>query len=184
VTVFDNTSKTEDVMGEILTIPLIDNNRLIIWENPPKETKMPSLQNSNLTLVLWFDYEIDPKNYSDAEIFFFTEEKEASIFPFLDYLGSKNAKAYLELAKRNVTSPNDTQYILTMVAYLLRNLVVTPKEAKDFVMRKNESMRKNFSKQELINLYKFILEIDFKIKRGLMEANLAEFFLVNKFLST
>ena len=70
-----------------------------------------------------------------------------------------------------------------MVFYLLRNLVVTPKMAKDFVRRKNEKMRKNFSRGELINLYKSVLEIDFKIKSGLLDIPQAEFSLVSQFMN-
>lgn len=185
VITFDNQSKAEEVLGEIMTMSLLSEQRLIIWENPPKGIKVA--ENPNLTLVLWFDTEIDPKDYltsrieSAAEVFFFPEEKEASIFPLLDALGSREKKAFFELEKRNRTSPNDTQYILTMVFYLLRSLAVTPKLAKDFIKRKNETMRKNFSKQELINLYRSVIEIDFKIKSGLLEIPQAEFSLVNLF---
>lgn len=182
VVVFDNGAKVEDVLGELVTIPLLEEDKLIIWENPSEGFVPDSLLIAlNSTLILWFDHEIDPKDYPNAKIFFFSEEKEASIFPFLDYLGARDKNAYLELEKRNKTSPNDTQYILTMVFYLLRNLVVTPKKAVDFIRSKNARMRSKFSPQELVSLYKSILEIDFKIKNGLLEIPQAEFSLVNLF---
>ena len=184
VVVFESTSNVTDVLGEISTLPLITEERLIIWENPPKDINFPKAENPNLTLIYWFDVEIDTKNYSNAQIFFFPEEKEASVFPLLDLLGNRNRSAFLELEKRNRTSPNDTQYILTMVFYLLRSLVMTPKKASDFVKRKNETMRKNFSKEEVINLYKKVLEIDFKIKQGLLDIPQAEFTLVSQFMTS
>jgi len=180
IVVFDSIN-TEEALGQIETIPLVDEKRLIIWENPPKGIKFST--SPNLTVVLWFDSEIDPKDYPPSEVAFFPEEKEASMFPLLDALGNRDKKAYLELEKRNRTSPNDTQYILTMVFYLLRSLVVTPKNAGDFIRRKNEKMRSNFSKDGLINLYKSILEIDFKIKQGLLDIPQAEFSLVNLFIN-
>lgn len=182
IVVFESGAKVEEILGQIETIPLIDNKRLIIWENPPEDLRIPTQNNSNLTVVLWFDHEVDSKDLPVGEIFFFPEEKEASIFPLLDCLGNKDKRAYLELQKRNKTSPNDTQYILTMVFYLLRSLVFTPKKASDFVRRKNENMRSNFSREELVKLYKSVIDLDFKIKSGLLEIPQAEFNLVNLFL--
>ena len=181
VVIFEGGVNISDVLGELATVSLLDENRLIIWENSPKELTIYKLPITNCQFILWFDYEVDVKKYSGYEVFFFPEEKEASVFPLLDLLGNRDSLAFLELEKRNRTSPNDTQYILTMVFYLLRSLVVTPKTAGDFIKKKNEKMRSNFHKDELINLYKSTLEIDFKIKSGLLEIPQAEFSLINLF---
>ncbi|MBI2338144.1 hypothetical protein HYU95_03075 [Candidatus Daviesbacteria bacterium] len=70
-----------------------------------------------------------------------------------------------------------------MSFYLLRNLAVTSKKAPQFVKDKLQRQRKNFSLEKVISLYKEVLEIDFKIKSGLLEKPQAEFLLVNKFLN-
>ncbi len=179
IVIFEKGSSVSDILAYLQTVSMFTEERLIIVENPGENFVF----GPDINLVLWFDKEIDTKKWPDAQVLFFLEEKEASIFPLLDQLGNRDIKAYLELEKRNQTSPNDTQYILTMVYYLLRSLVVTPKAAHDFVKQKNARMRKNFSEQELINLYKFILDLDFKIKFGLIETSHAEFLLVNEFIS-
>jgi len=183
VITFEKGSEVSEILANLQTISMFDGEKLIIAENPPEEIiPSASLLQSSATIVFWFDHELKkPPEIKDIEIFFFPEEKEASIFPFLDSLGQRSTRAYLELEKRNKTSPDDTQYILTMVFYLLRSLVTTPNSAKDFMKQKNARMRKNFSQEELVSLYKFVLETDFKIKSGLLETNQAEFLLVNLF---
>ena len=117
-----------------------------------------------------------------GEVLFFPEAREVSVFPLLDYLANKDNKAFLEIKKLK-NAGYDIFYFITMTFYLLRNLVATPKTAQQFVKDKLIRQRKNFSLERLTNLYKEILEIDFKIKSGLLEKDQAEFLLVNKFTS-
>lgn len=184
---FPEGSSIQDILGSLQTISMFDQDRLIIVENPPDDL----LSNSTLyalpsTLALWMDHEVSEKkeilksiNKLGGQILFFPEEKEYSIFPLLDLLGSGKKEAFLEINKRR----NDTQYIITMIFYLLRSLAVPPKNAPDFVKRKIAKQRERFSEEKVKKLYKFVLEIDYKIKNGLIENDQAEFLLVNKFLS-
>lgn len=183
VVTFEKGSDPKDILASLQTVSIFEEERLVIVENPPEDFIL-GLQtlNSTATLVIWFDHEVK-KLPEGVEVLFFPAVPEASMFPLLDSLGARSPKAFLELAKRNKTSPNDTQYIITMICYLLRSLVATPKNAKDFVRNKNARIRKNFSEEELINLYKYVLETDFKIKSGLIEPSQAEFMIVNKFVS-
>ncbi|MBI2335067.1 hypothetical protein HYU96_04715 [Candidatus Daviesbacteria bacterium] len=176
VIIFEEGSEIKDILTNLQSQSLFGGERLIVVENPPEDF---SFDSSDLTLVLWFDHEIDTKHFK-GDIFFFPEAKEISVFPLLDFLGQRDKKAYLELDK--LKQNYDSQYLITMILYLLRNLVATPKMAKDFVRRKNEKMRKNFSTDELVNLYQFVLTTDFKIKNGLMDETQAQFLLVNAFL--
>jgi len=180
VVVFEKESAVGEILTNLQSQSLFGGERLVILENPPDDFLLPTT-NYQLptTVILWFDHEIDTKKFPKAEIYFFPEAKEVSVFPFLDFLGQKDKRAYLELDK--LQRDYDSQYIITMILYLLRNLVATPKGAKDFVKRKNERMRSNFSPEELVNLYKSVLEIDFKIKSGLLEPVQAEFLFVNLF---
>lgn len=176
VLVFEKGADEKDVSAAMQTTSLFGDDKLIIWENPP-ENFFPTA-----SVILWFDHEIDTKKYPKAEVYFFPEAKEISVFPFLDFLGSKDKRAFLELEK--LKKEYDSQYLITMILYLLRNLIATPKGAKDFVKNKNARMRKNFSRDELINMYQFVLNTDFKIKSGLLEEKQAEFSLVQRFIGT
>lgn len=186
VVVFEKGSDHQTILGAINTPSLFNEEQLIILENPPEDFTC-SLSSVSCTLLLWFDHEVNDKKpviqwvkKIKAEVTLFPEAKEVSIFPFLDLLGNKDKKAFLELEKLKEKGINN-QYIITMIFWLLRNLSCTPKTAKDFVKRKNEKMRTNFT--NLPGLYKSIIEIDFKIKSGLLDENQAQFELVNKFFS-
>lgn len=188
VIVFEKGSDPLTILGAINTSSLFNEEQLIILENPPEDFVLnSSLHTSNSSLILWFDHEVSEKKpilawakKEKGDILFFPEAKEISIFPFLDLLGNRDKKAFLELEKLKKFGI-DNQYIITMAFWLLRNLVATPKNAKDFVRRKNEKMRANF--KDLSRLYKAIIEIDFKIKLGLLDPNQASYQLVNKFFS-
>lgn len=180
VVVFEKGAELTEILTNLQSQSLFGGDRLVIAENPPEDFINYTLYPIPHTLILWFDHEVDTKNFPGFEISFYPEAKEISVFPFLDMLGSKDKRAFLELDK--LKREYDSQYIITMILYLLRNLIATPKGAKDFVKNKMIRMRKNFSRDELIENYKHVLDLDFKIKSGLMEETQAEFSLVNLFL--
>ena len=97
-------------------------------------------------------------------------------------MGNKKPQAFIEL---NKTRPDgsDTQYLLTMIFYLLRSLAVPPKNAPPFVKQKIAKQRSNFTDEELVDLYKYVLENDYKIKMGLIEPTQAEFNIISKFVN-
>lgn len=180
--VFDADVSLGQVMADLMTVPMFATQRLIIWENPSEVFKLPATnQELPTTLVLWFDHEVDTKKWPGFEVLFFPESKEVSVFPFLDYLAAGDKKAFLEMEKLKATF--DIHYFLTMVFYMLRNLVVTPKTAPDFVKRKLVKQRAGFTRGDIKDLYKDLLEIDFKVKSGLLEKSQAEFLLVNEFIT-
>lgn len=194
VVVFEEGSDLQLMLGTLSTSSLFSDERLIILENPPEDFSNYTLNLASrsepipLTLIFWFDHLLSEKKpilefvkRLKGEILFFPEAKEVSIFPFLDYLANNDKKAFLELDKLKKAG-FDTQYFITMVFYLLRNLLITPKNAPQFVKNKLEKQRKNFSKEKITSLYRDILEIDFKIKSGLLDTDQAEFLLVEEFL--
>lgn len=182
VVVFEQGADLQTILGSLATPSLFSQQRLIVLENPPEDLTFDSFDYyDSLTLVLWFDHEVNQKKLK-GEMLFFPEAKEISVFPFLNYLVASDKKAFLELEKLKKAN-FDMQYFITMVFYLLRNLAVTPKNAKPFMREKLERQRKNFNLEKITDLYKDILEIDFKIKSGLLEKPQAEFLLVNKFTS-
>ena len=186
--VFEEGTNTQDVINNLVSTSLFADERLVVLENPDEHLTFDSFDSSDfLTLILWFEHEVSEKKpiygwakKNNGQILYFPESKEISVFPFLDYLGSRDKKAFLEMDSLKKAG-YDSQYLITMIFYLLRNLIYTPKTAKDFVKNKNAKMRANFSQEELVDLYKFVLEIDFKIKSGLLDEKGAEFSLVNLF---
>ncbi|MBI3109669.1 hypothetical protein HYZ06_01370 [Candidatus Daviesbacteria bacterium] len=180
IMVFEKGAEPAEILTSLRSQSLFDGDRLIILENPSEGFNNYTLHPNPLTLVLWFDHEIDTKNFK-GDVLFFPEAKEVSVFPFLDLLGQRDKRAFLALDKLK-RAGYDSQYLITMILYLLRNLVAKPKGVKDFVKNKNAKMRINFAPDQLVNLYKSVLETDFKIKSGLLDEPQAEFLLVNSFL--
>lgn len=180
VVVFEEGTDLQVIKASLMTSPLFSDQQLIILENPPEGFLNYTLYPKPYTLILWFDHEIDIKKWPGFEYLFFPESKEISVFPFLDFLAGKDKKAFLEAEKLKKAN-FDVHYFITMVFYLLRNLVVTPANAPDFVKKKLIRQRAGFSEEKITGLYRDILEIDFKIKSGLLEKDQAEFLLINKF---
>lgn len=190
VVVFDEGSDVQVILGSLMTPSLLSADQLFILENPPEDLTFDlALITNHLSLILWFDHELSEKKpimeyvkKAKGQILYFPEGKEISVFPFLDFLVAKDRKAFIEMDKLKKKG-FDIFYLITMTFYLLRNLVATPKNAKPFLKEKLARQRKNFSPEDLKNLYKNMLEIDFKLKSGLLEKEQAEFILVNKFLN-
>ena len=194
VVVFESGTSVSEVLGSLMTPSLFPEEKLFILENPdesftnyPQHTPLSGVNHN--TLVFWFDHELSEKKpvlewvkKIKGEILFFPESKEISVFPFLDYLAESDSRAFLEIKKLKMGG-FDIFYFLTMTFYLLRNLINTPKTAPQFVRQKLERQRRNFDLEKITKLYKDILEIDFKLKSGLLEKDQAEFLLVNKFIT-
>lgn len=191
ITEFPEKSSLQDILGSLQTLPMFDEARLIILENPPEDFIFDSKFSlpESTTLIIWFDHELSAKKEIlksvgglKGKIEFFPEGREVSVFPLLDFLASKDKRAFLEMNKLKKAG-FDNQYLITMCFYMLRSLVSPNKNAPDFVKRKIAKQQQNFSDADLKNLYKSILEIDFKIKNGLIESSQAEFLLVNNFIN-
>lgn len=187
VLVFGKGTDPQTILAHLMTPTLLDGEQLIILENPPEDFVFDSsLITDHSSLIFWFDHEISEKKLlmgwlkkQSAEILFFPESREKSVFPFLDLLGNQDKKAYLELAKLR-TAGFDLQYFITMVFYLLRSFINPNPKAPTFAKQKLIKQRQNFP--DLAKIYQQILELDFKVKSGLLEDGQAEFQLVNTFL--
>lgn len=188
VVVFENGASIQDISASIATLPMFSDERLIILENIDENIifDLP-LITYHSSLIFWFDHAVVKKailefiRKNNGQVLFFEGEREISVFPFLDLLADGNKKAFLEIKKlkeRNF----DIFYFNTMVFYLLRNLVNTPKNAPAFVLQKLERQRKNFNLQRITRLYKEVLELDFKLKNGQIEPLHAEFVMINNFM--
>lgn len=182
VVVFGAGSDFEDIKNNLVATPLFFNERLVILENPPKDFVLDlSVTTNNLSLVIWFDHEVDTIKYHGFEVLYFPESKEVSVFPFLDYLATGNKRAFLELDKLK-NAGFDVFYFITMIFYLLRSMVTIPKNVPTFVRTKLQKQQARFEMEDLKKLYEAILEIEFKLKSGLSEKDQAEFLLLNRFI--
>ncbi len=187
VVVFESNTSISEVLDSLMTPSLLPEEKLFILENPPEDFINYTLYPIPYTLILWFDHTVGEKKpilewvkKIKGEILFFPETREVSVFPLLDYLAAKDNRAFLEIKKLK-NGGFDIFYFLTMTFYLLRNLIVIPKTVPHFVRDKLQQQRKNFDLEKIKKLYLEVLDLDFKLKSGLMEKEQAEFLLVNKF---
>lgn len=172
---------------EVLTPQLFSESRLFILEdfNDLDLREINDLKNT--TIIFKFN-KLLPKNSTilksaqdkRIQIISFEEPGETPIFPFLDKLGDKNPSALGEFEKFH--SEWGGQYVLTMIGYLLRRLVLTSKKAPAFIKERVDRQKRNFSLTQLKDLYKSLVETDYKIKSGLIEEKIAITLLVEKII--
>lgn len=189
VVVLEEGTDIQSVLNTILSPSLLSSEQLFVLENPSEDFINYTLHPNPYTLILWFDHEIPDRKpilsfvkENKGEILFFPESKEVSVFPLLDSLAIGDRKAFLEIAKLK-KGGFDLFYFTNMIFYLLRNLISTPKNAPPFVLDKLNRQRKRFNSQDFKNIYKNILNIEFKIKSGILDTNHAEFLVVNEFVT-
>lgn len=113
---------------------------------------------------------------------------ENDIFKTIDALAQKNKKQALDLMHKHIDSGEAPLYLLSMIAWQFRNLLVVKELAEKglmyasivkksglhpFVVKKNYYICNQFSFQELKNIYRVIFKIDTDIKTGKIEAETA-----------
>lgn len=121
-----------------------------------------------------------------------------NIFSFVDALGQKDKKRALKLLHDQIASGQNVFYLLTMIAYQLRNLLVISDLAKQrkslyqisylskihpYVVSKTLQQIKNFNLNELKKIYRTLLEADIAFKRGSADSLLLMDLLVTKLCS-
>ena len=189
VLVFEKGADIKQLLDNLYSLSLLGDQRLVVLENLPEDLKLDYINQEGLNLIFWFNHQLDEKrevfkfvSQNKGQVLFFPEGKEISVFPFLDKLAFGDKDAFLEL-KRLKSAGYDSQYIITMILYLLRSLTAPPIKAPAFVMDKLKKQRVNFSQERFVNLYRSVLEVDFKIKKGLLELKQADFIVVSKFIN-
>ena len=106
---------------------------------------------------------------------------ETDIFKTIDALASKNKKQALELIHKHLEKGDSPLYLLTMINFQFRNLLVIKemieknrpyshilKQSKlhPFVVKKSYSQAKKFTFEELKKIYQKIFQVDLSIKTG------------------
>jgi|SRR3989344_803879 len=181
-------SLSEGLMN-ISSAQLFSQKKLVVLEDFDLTSDLEKLpEDPDLTVVLKFSKLLTVSSVilkqviaKKGTVFVFSEKDEKSIFPFLDALGEKRKSALKDFGK--LYSEYGSQYLLTMLFYLFRRLVVNPKNAPSFVLQKLNSQKRNFDLQKIKLLYKTALETDFKIKSGLIEEKLGLAMILNKILT-
>lgn len=164
---------------------LFQSKRLVILEDFTEAQVSEISDDPGLSVILKFSKTLPASSQllktPGASVINFTENSEQSVFPFLDKLAEKNPQALVELD--SLYQEYGAQYLLTMMAYLLRRMVQTPKNLPPFVMKKLSKQKQFFPIERLVKLYRAVLETDFKIKSGLMEERTGLSLLAEQFLA-
>jgi len=104
---------------------------------------------------------------------------EGDIFKAIDYLASKKIKEALELFYKHLRKKDHPLYLLTMVNYQFRNLMLVKfspnKNSKElnlhpFVFQKSLRMAQLFSEEEIKKIHSKILKTEVDIKTGKLTA--------------
>ncbi|OGG32351.1 hypothetical protein A3I51_03055 [Candidatus Gottesmanbacteria bacterium RIFCSPLOWO2_02_FULL_38_8] len=180
------------------TSSLIAEDKIIVLENffQRKESREKSailayLFNSSFSfkVIFWEDKELDKrkiKNLSpNLQIYHF--DYPGTLFKFLDGLGIQSSASILNqfhLLLKN----NDSQLIFSFIVRQFRFLLMIYEEKNnslaipDWQFFKLKRQAQNFNLDKLINLYRQLLQIDYRVKTGqtpLQLDQLLDFFLVN-----
>jgi DNA polymerase-3 subunit delta len=96
---------------------------------------------------------------------------EVNIFDTIDAIAVKDKKKAINLIKNHIEKGESAIYILAMIASQIRNILSVksggqPAGMHPFVFRKSSSQARNFSLEELKDIYARITELDSEIKVG------------------
>lgn len=165
-------------LAEISSSGLFIERRLIILDDIDEDANLENLpEDENLTIVFKFSKALPARSRllslrrKSVVVFFSPEEREVSIFPFLDEVNEKNPKALGKI--EGFYNQYGGQYILTMLYYSMRRLILPLKTKNAFVLSKLDKLKKNFSREKMLKFYFEILETDNKVKLGLLDEKLA-----------
>lgn len=180
----------EQVCLDLSTSGLFEEKRLVILEDLDPNIELEKIpDNESLTVVLKITKQLPQTSKilksavsKKAQILLFAQKEDSKIFLFLDLLAEKKPPALNNLDK--LIDDEGGQYILSMIFYMLRRLVVTPKGLPPFVVNKIEKQKRLFNSEDITHLYKVALEADFKIKTGILNEKLALTLLTREILKS
>lgn len=161
------------------TLPMLSERRLVILEGKPSTMQLSSRLTLPTTtdLVFWTDEELKSSNKllklvkeAGGQIRLFREKVPRHVFGFLDALGYKNKrKAFLEL-HRLLDQGEAPLYLLTMIVWQIRNLLNVKfqnsnvKKMNPYVLRKVQNQVKKFEGDELVEIFRNLLDAEVKLK--------------------
>ena len=110
---------------------------------------------------------------------------ETDIFKTIDALARKNKKAALKLIHEHLENGDSPFYILSMINYQFRNLIIVKSESEragegsglaknlgihPYVLQKSLQLSRGFSFDDLKKIYRKIFQIDLDVKTGKLGA--------------
>jgi DNA polymerase III delta subunit len=116
-----------------------------------------------------------------AQIVSISQPQDKQIFTFLDLLAEKNEKVYgyFDMLYKQYGG----QYLLTMIIFQLRRLVLPSSLVPPFLKQKIELQQKKFSDGQLPTFYYLTLETEYLIKVGKVEEKTGLLLLISKIIS-
>lgn len=119
---------------------------------------------------------------------------EVDIFKTIDALAQKNKKQALLLMQKHLDNGDDPLYLISMIAYQFRTLLIVKELAEKglmynsivkksglhpFVVKKSYFACSSFSFEQLKNIYKRVFQVDLDIKTGKIDSETALDLLVS-----
>ncbi|MDD4531622.1 MAG: DNA polymerase III subunit delta [Candidatus Pacebacteria bacterium] len=102
---------------------------------------------------------------------------ETNVFDTIDAIAAKNKKKAIELLKEHAEKGDSPLYLLAMVASQIRNIIAVKSGSGSgmhpFVLRKATYQAKNFTIEDLKRIYQKIVDLDFEIKVGKIDQDMA-----------
>ncbi len=120
---------------------------------------------------------------------------ETNIFKTIDAIAAKNKKRALQLIDEHLEKGDSPLYILSMINYQFRNLLIVKGLVEEykpykvilkktglhpFVVKKTYSQSKKFTLNELKKIYQKIFKVDLDIKTGKIDPRLGLEILISK----
>lgn len=179
----------EQLLIKLNTASFFSDQRLFIVDDcDEKKVDLSRINvDSHTTLVLIFTKELtgssavlklaEEKHY---RIFALSQPQDKRIFTFLDLIAEKNNKAFSMVDE--LVDDFGGVYILTMLVFLLRRLVLPIGKVPSFVEGKLKKQKGNFSAKNLTDLYKQTLQADYRFKTGKGDERTELLLLLQNFL--
>lgn len=117
---------------------------------------------------------------------------ESDIFKTIDAIASKNKKIALRLIKEHLEKGDSPLYLLSMVAFQFRNLLMVKdlieknlspyclKQLHPYIIKKCLFLSRKFDLLELKKIYQKIFQVDLNIKTGKIEPEIALDLLISE----
>lgn len=174
----------EFLLNNFSGLGLFESERLVVLDNPESDFEIDKLPEAEgVFLVVFYSKELGVsssilKSRREVKVVNYSEVADKRIFSFLDLVADRNKRA-LNQAKELIDEMGE-QYILTMLYFMLRRLVVGGKKLPSGISRKLENQRVDFSKERIGYFYKRLLEADYKMKSGFDESRMGLFLVVEE----
>ncbi len=171
-----------DISAEILLINFVGNN---LWRLSQEINKLSSFKNRGGRIT-----KKDIMNLIHPRL-------ETDIFKTIDSIALKDKKKALSLIHSHIQKGDNPFYLLSMISYQFRTILVVKDlwnkkksygdilrllKMKPFVLRKFYYQSQKFSYDKLKKIYHKIFEVDFNIKTGRIEPEIAIDLLISEII--